>query len=81
MSLERDDEAEVAQARAEGVRGPIVPASDDPRLADWPAQLLFEHRGQDDIKEAHFHRQLPGVIFSTAADGMNVWKPDVKTVA
>ena len=30
-------------------------------------------------KEAHWHRQLPGVIISCAFDGINVWKPDVQT--
>ena len=28
--------------------------------------------GQREVKEAHFHRQLPGVIISTAADGFNL---------
>ncbi len=79
MSLEQDDEAELALALKQGVNI-SVPASKDPRLADIPAELLFEHRGQLDNKEAHFHPQIPGVVFSTAADGMNVWKPDVETV-
>jgi hypothetical protein len=33
---------------------------------------------QEDVKEAHWHAQLPGVVFSTAADGFNVFKPDVQ---
>jgi ribosome assembly protein RRB1 len=81
MSLEEDAEAEIQQARAEGLAASsVVPSSVDPRLADVPPQLLFEHRGQEDNKEAHFHAQLPGVVFSAAFDGLNMWKPNVTTV-
>lgn len=94
MSLEADEEAELALmggaaagAAAAGGAGAgssaaakpaALPSTRDPRLATIPAQLLFIHAGQEDIKEAHFHRQLPGVVISTASDGFNVWKPDVR---
>ncbi len=74
MSLEDDAEAEAALggggagAGASGAGGPP------------PSQLLFIHAGQEDMKEAHFHAQLPGVVISTAADGFNLWKPDVQTL-
>lgn len=62
LALEDDPEAEAAE------RG-----RDD--LCDIPAQLYFVHQGQSDIKELHWHPQLPGVIASTAADSLHVFKP------
>ncbi|KAI8473011.1 MAG: WD40-repeat-containing domain protein [Monoraphidium minutum] len=65
LALERDPEEEAALAP----EGNAVPQE------DLPAQLLFVHAGQSDVKELHWHAQIPGMIGSTAADGFNLFRP------
>eukprot|EP00483_Globobulimina_turgida_P013703 UN13729 len=41
-----------------------------------PPQLTFIHGGQQDIKEVHFHPQIPNLCISTAGSGFQLFQPD-----
>ena len=64
LALERDPEEEIRLA-ADCINIKNVA----------PAQLLFLHAGQTDVKEVHWHSQIPGMLVSTAGDSFNIFKP------
>jgi len=66
LALERDPEEEAQFANSKNAELP----------SSIPPQLMFLHAGQDAIKEVHWHAQIPGMIASTASNGMNLFKPN-----
>lgn len=47
----------------------------DDFLKTVPEQLLFLHRGLEDPKEVHWHKQIPGLLAATAANGFHLFAP------
>ena len=50
-------------------------------LDDFPSQLLFIHQGQTDVKEIHYHPQIPGVIMSSAENSIDLFKPAINVMS
>ena len=48
---------------------------------EFPSQLLFIHQGQKDVKEIHYHPQIPGVIMSSAENAIDLFKPAINVVS
>ena len=44
---------------------------------DLPPQLMFVHQGLHDPKEVKHHPQIPNLLMTTAADGFNIFIPNL----
>ena len=64
LALEKDTEEETE----------IDKTGENAELKDLPPQLLFIHQGLQDIKELHWHKQIPGLIISTSHSGIDVFR-------
>jgi ribosome assembly protein RRB1 len=43
-----------------------------------PPQLMFLHQGQNEMKELRFHPQYRTLLFTTAADSFNIFRPNLE---
>ncbi|KAF9651953.1 glutamate-rich WD repeat containing 1 [Thelephora ganbajun] len=69
-----DDQVTLWDLAVEQDDDEMVDGAGGPNEQDIPPQLLFVHQGQKDVKEIHWHPQIPGAVISTALDGFNVFK-------
>ncbi len=66
LSVEADDEETGLASNTAEMKGPDG--------KEVPNQLLFCHHGATEIKEVHWHAQIPGMLVTTSADGFHLFK-------
>lgn len=72
LSVEADDEQQKQQNNNNNNN-----SNNSEMFNEYPPQLLFIHQGQHNVKELHFHPQIPNVLLTTAEDGFNLFKPAI----
>ncbi|KAF0981706.1 hypothetical protein FDP41_012363 [Naegleria fowleri] len=43
---------------------------------EYPPQLLFEHLGQNEVKEVHWHPRIKNMLLTTSLDGYSLFIPE-----
>ncbi|KER20514.1 hypothetical protein T265_10945 [Opisthorchis viverrini] len=75
VATSEDDQVTIWDTTLEQADQPMDDAlAKGDETANLPVQLLFIHCGQTEIKEAHWHPQIPGLLVVTSIDGFNVFR-------
>ncbi|KAF8570489.1 hypothetical protein P879_02494 [Paragonimus westermani] len=74
VACAEDDQTTIWDNTLEQADEEITALAENDKTSNLPVQLLFIHCGQTEVKEAHWHPQIPGLLFVTALNGFNVFR-------